>query len=158
MKTLLRAVSFSCVMVWGLDSLHAASEPERAMGVTTGPEAVFDRPVADILPQLQGATATNVNGRVGSELVFWGYRSSTGAATNLFACAMMPDVDCEARALNICRDGSARIEQKIIERGNMVKRNCRAVGNVAPGDLHPGCTNKEIQNDLLVGLANCPGN
>lgn len=158
MKTLLRAISFSCVMMWGLGPAQAAPEPDRTMGVKTGPEAVFSRPVAEILPQLQGATATNINGRVGAELVFWGYLLNNGRATNLFGCAMVEGVDCEARALNICLDGEARIQQKMTERGNMVKRECRYIGNAAPGDLHPGCTNNEIQNDLLVGLADCPGN
>lgn len=158
MKILLRRVCFLCVMASGSASVTAASAPERVMGVRAGPEEVFSRPVADIFPQLQSATATSVNGRVGPELVFWGYRTNTGAAINLFACAVIEGVDCEARAVNICRERNARIQQKIVERGNMVKRDCRAVGAVAPGDLHPGCTNNEIQNDLLVGLADCPGN
>ena len=40
-----------------------------------GPETVFDRPPAEILPALAGAKATGENGRVGPELVFWGYRA-----------------------------------------------------------------------------------
>lgn len=157
MKTLLRIVSFSCAIATTGQIVHAASEPERQMGVRAGPEQVFSRPVAEIVPQLQGATPTNRNGRVGSELVFWGYRLSNGVETNLFACAMLDGVECDTRALRICPDRNAEIEPRITESGNIVKRMCQPVGQAAVGDLHPGCTNNEIQNDLLVGLASCPG-
>jgi hypothetical protein len=158
MKILLRTISLLCLAMLLKMPAQAASEPERSMGVRGGPEQVFTRPVTELVPQLQGAVATNVNGRVGPELVFWGYRLSNGAAANLFGCALVDGVDCEARALQICANGSTRLQSSIVEPGNMVRRTCVPVGNAGVGDLRPGCTDNETTNDLLVGLVDCPGN
>jgi hypothetical protein len=158
MKTSLAINAFVAVIASLATIAAIAAEPERRMGVRAGPERVFGRPVAEIVPQLQGATATDVNGRVGAELVFWGYRLGSGGATNLFGCAMVEGVDCEARTRQICPDGEGRIQQSAVEPGNIIRRECAAVGNAAVGELHPGCINNEIQHDVLVGLVNCPGN
>ena len=47
--------------------------PARTMGVTQGPETVFEQAPGDFIPELGGARPTGENGRVGYELVFWGY-------------------------------------------------------------------------------------
>lgn len=47
--------------------------PERTEVGIGGPERVFSRPVAEIVPLLQGARRAGPNGRAGPELVFWGY-------------------------------------------------------------------------------------
>ena len=78
--------------------------PERQMNVRQGPETVFDRPPAEILPALAGAKATGENGRVGSELVFWGYEQNDGRRVFFFACALRPDFDCATRVPAICPD------------------------------------------------------
>src|ERR1043165_9663545 len=67
---------------------------KRQLGVRQGPEKVFDVPVTEIVPALAGAQPTGVNGRVGGELVFWGYALADGRKSNLFACALLADVDC----------------------------------------------------------------
>ena len=72
------------------------------MNVRQGPDTVFDRPPADILPALAGAAATGENGRVGTELVFWGYRQPDGQRVFFFACAQRPGFDCAARVPAIC--------------------------------------------------------
>ena len=64
-----------------------AYSQERAMGVRQKPDAVFSQPVEALVPELAGATATDENGRVGAELVFWGYRLGDGRTAFLFACA-----------------------------------------------------------------------
>ena len=72
------------------------------MNVRQGPETVFEPPPAEIFPALEGATATGENGRVGSELVFWGYEQRDGRRVFLFACALAPDLDCATRVPAIC--------------------------------------------------------
>ena len=67
-------------VVFAVNNLHAESRaiPERQMNVSQGPDSVFNTDVSEIMPRLKGATATNENGRVGNELVFWGYRLADG--------------------------------------------------------------------------------
>ena len=55
MKTLLHGIGFLCVM--GVAIGADAAEPDRTLGVRAGPEEVFSKPVPQILPELQGATA-----------------------------------------------------------------------------------------------------
>ena len=75
------------------------------MKVKQGPETVFDRPPAEILPALAGAKATGENGRVGPELVFWGYEHDDGRRVFFFACAQAARVRlCDARARHLSRD------------------------------------------------------
>src|SRR5512134_2766521 len=80
----------------------AGSAVEREMNVTQGPDSVFDRPPAEILPALVGAKPTGENGRVGSELVFWGYEQADGRRVFFFACAQVGEVDCAERVQAIC--------------------------------------------------------
>ena len=128
--------------------------PERSMNVTAGPELVFDRAVAEILPQLSTASPTGTNGRVGNELVFWGYRLQDNRQVNLFACAMLPDVDCEERIRLICpASGEELVRQE--EAGKVRHLNCHIVGKAGVGDLLPNCEDREKSNDLLIGLMQC---
>jgi hypothetical protein len=62
-----------------------ADEHERQMNVRQGPDAVFDRPVGELLPILAGSRETGENGRVGNELVFWGFELADGRQAFLFA-------------------------------------------------------------------------
>ena len=48
------------------------------MGLRQEPSTVFSEPVERLVPELEGATATGQNGRVGGELVFWGYKLRDG--------------------------------------------------------------------------------
>ncbi len=139
-------------------SLHAnADEPLRTMGVRAGPEKVFSRPVEAILPDLKGATATRVNGRVGMELVFWGYQLNSGKTVQLFACMKLEGVNCEARIPRICRNGMGTVLNSVTEPGDVVKRACEVIAHATVGELHPGCTDTEMSNNLQVGLVSCPG-
>ena len=119
-----------------------------------GPDRVFVRPVADILPQLAGATATDVTGRVGRELVFWEYRLRDGRLANLYVCARAENVDCESRGAAVCPAGGdvlARGE----EPGRVRRMNCTTVGVAQPGELFPNCQVRELEDRLLVGLVEC---
>ncbi len=135
-----------------------AEEPVRKMGVNIGPERVFERPVVELIPELKGAVATHVNGRVGNELVFWGYRLGNGKSVQLFACTELNGTNCQSRIQLICEKGSGTVLGSVMEPGSVVKRDCNAVADAHVGDMHPGCTDKEIENNLLVGLVTCPGN
>lgn len=124
------------------------------MTVTGGPERVFDRPVADLLPELAGATATGENGRVGNELVFWGFRLADNRQANLFACALLENVDCESRLRAVCPAGGRELS-RATQRGLIRELDCKAVSIVGTGDLTPNCEDRENTSDLLVGLMEC---
>jgi hypothetical protein len=127
---------------------------EREMNVQQGPEAVFSVPVASIFPVLETAEATGRNGRVGDELVFWGYRLGDGRQVDLVACAETADVDCAARERQVCPSGMERLAQTTAE-GLVRRRHCTRVATVAPGELHPGCTDRDAHRDLVVSLVQC---
>jgi len=133
----------------------AADEPSREMNVTQGPDSVFDRSPAEIMPALVGATPTGENGRVGSEFVFWGYRTDAGREVFLFACAAGPDVDCAARTQAACPAGNAAVLETAAASGNVVRRSCRAFSVTGPGDVRPGCDDRTESSGLVVGLLSC---
>ncbi len=127
---------------------------ERTMGVSAGPENVFSQPVSEIVPELANAVATGTNGRVGSEMVFWGYRLQDNRDVNLFACAMLDDVDCDERISKICPTGGQE-QARVYEPGTVRHINCRPIGIAAPGDLLPNCEDYDRSYDLMVGLMQC---
>ena len=127
---------------------------KRQLGVRQGPEKVFDAPVAEIVPALAGAKPTGVNGRVGGELVFWGYNLADGRKANLFACALLPDVDCAMRVQAVCPAGVKQQESREVP-GKLVHRVCRPVATTQPSTAHAGCDDDENQANLLVGLVEC---
>jgi hypothetical protein len=129
--------------------------PARQMNVRQGPETVFDRPPAEILPALADATPTGENGRVGTELVFWGYEQRGGRRVFFFACAQEPEVDCSARALAICPTTTTVLETAEAS-GTAVRRSCRTFSVTAPGDLRRGCDDRlDGSASLAVGLVSC---
>ncbi len=132
----------------------AQQAPERRMNVRQGPETVFDRPPAEILPLLTGAKATGENGRVGSELVFWGFAQANGRNVFMFACAPSPEVNCTERVALICPAGGTVLDERQSD-GNIVKRDCRNIAISAPGDLRPGCEDREANEGLVVGVVSC---
>lgn len=133
------------------------SQPVRTMGVTKGPELVFGRPVADVLPVLAGAEPTGNNGRVGGEFVFWSYRLADGRDVLFHACAPLDGVDCAARARLICAKGrEPQFLDTARNSGEVRRMQCLAVGQAAPGELHPGCAETEFDEELIIGLASCP--
>jgi hypothetical protein len=132
----------------------AQQAPERQMNVRQGPETVFDRPPADIVPLLAGAKVTGENGRVGSELVFWGFAQPDGRNVFMFACAPSLEVNCAERVALICPAGGTVLDERQND-GNIVKRDCRNVGVAAPGELRPGCEDREANEDLVVGVVSC---
>ena len=132
----------------------AQSPPERQMNVTQGPERVFDEPVEQILPSLAGAKPTGENGRVGNELVFWGYELADGRDVFFFACALLPDVSCPDRVPLICTANSTVLETSEVG-GNVTRRRCSDIAITAPGNPRPGCTQAEQSTPLMVGLVAC---
>jgi len=131
-----------------------AQAQERRMGVSQMPDTVFSQPVDALVPELAGATPTNENGRVGSELVFWGYRLEDGRQTYLFACAMSETVNCDERVQLICPNRTDVIRSSTVD-GTVTRMQCRNISVSAPGDLRPGCTDKPAAAPLAVGLVSC---
>jgi hypothetical protein len=137
-----------------LGAVGQEETPERQMNVKQGPESVFDRPPADILPALVGATATGENGRVGPELVFWGYEQPDKRRVFFFACALRPEFDCATRVPGICPATTTVLETRETS-GTLVRRNCRNVAIAGPGDVRPGCADRAETASLAVGLVTC---
>jgi opacity protein-like surface antigen len=127
---------------------------ERQMNVRHGPETVFDQPVAELMPQLADAQATGENGRIGGELVFWGYRMADGSTSWLFACALVSGVDCEERIPRIC-PVQTEVQARGEYVGKVIHRSCREVCTVSPGDMRPCCDDRAHQTPLAIGLVTC---
>ena len=153
--TLLAAVILSGV--FAANNIFAASgpTPERKMNVRQGPDSVFDKDVAEIMPRLKGATATNENGRVGNELVFWGYRLANNELVYFYACANLEGVDCTRRSNAICPVKTQVIEQS--DRSGRISRfKCDAICNVHPPNGVSTCCRETVEdNPLVVGLVSC---
>lgn len=132
----------------------ATGEEQRAMGVTQPPESVFAMPPESIVPALAGATPTGENGRVGGELVFWGYALADGRPVWFFACAPVRDIDCAERIQAICPSGTTVIEEGL-HGGTIVERRCRELATAHPGEIRPGCVDTDSELELVVGLASC---
>ena len=146
------------LFLWGLftvnELLAETVVPERTMNVRQGPETVFDTDVAEILPQLKGATATQENGRIGNELVFWGYRQASGDPVYLYACAPLEGVDCLRRSKVICPVDTQVISQS--DRSGQISRiQCAAVCDVRSVEVLPCCRESVEQNPLMVGVVKC---
>lgn len=130
------------------------NEPERQMNVQQGPDAVFAEPPDQIFSELAGATATNENGRIGNELVFWGYRLADGRDAYLVGCAIIDNVDCAEREARVCPTGTQVIARGMSD-GLVRELSCKSIATVAPGDTHPGCTDKERSQSVHVSLVSC---
>ena len=103
---------------------------------------------------MAGAKATGENGRVGPELVFWGYEYDDGRRVFFFACAKRPDFDCATRVPAICPVTTTVLETRDAS-GTTVRRSCRNVATVRPGDIRPGCAEQTESAALAVGLVSC---
>ncbi|HUF72847.1 MAG TPA: hypothetical protein VMR74_08115 [Gammaproteobacteria bacterium] len=133
----------------------SGEELQRQMNVRQGPDSVFAQAApGEIFPELAGATATGENGRVGNELVFWGYRLADGRDAYLVACAMIDAVDCAARENLVCEDGSTVLSRGTAP-GLVRKVSCRSIATVGVGDTRPGCTDTEQTEELAVALMSC---
>ncbi len=133
-----------------------AGAQERRMDVKQRPDAVFSEPVSSLLPQLAGATATGENGRIGNELVFWGYKLGDGRRAFLFACAPGGDVNCDERVPMICL-ARPNVLTTGAANGNVTHRQCREIASTKVGDLHPGCVDTVENVPLSIGLVSCGG-
>ena len=156
MKLVLKIlVIITWAWVTGMALAETMYIPERKMNVQQGPDAVFDEDVGEILPDLKGASATMENGRVGNELVFWGYRLADGEQGYFYACAPLEDVDCEGRVQAICP-----VETRVVartERSGLISRlQCEAICGGTPGGILPCCKELMENNTLMVGLVQCP--
>jgi len=148
-RTLRHALAAICAL--GATLVHSQ---ERKMGVTQAAETVFDEPIGTLLPELEGATATGENGRVGSELVFWGYRLGDGRPAFLFACAPHEGVNCEERVQMICLDRT-NVLRTGTAAGHVVHRVCSPVALAKPGDTRPGCVDTAGTVAVMIGLVSC---
>jgi hypothetical protein len=142
------AAGLSCLAVF------ASAAQERVMGVRQEPASVFSEPVDRLLPELAGATATGENGRVGGELVFWGYMLRDGKPVFLFACARSETVNCDERVQLIC-PARTNVLRSSTTGGDITRRTCRFVATAAPGDTRPGCTDNLEPAELAIGLVSC---
>lgn len=128
------------------------AEPRRT--ARPGPEAVFDRPVGEILPALAGAKLAGSSRRVGDELVFWPYELADGRGVSLFACAPVRNVDCAQRAQSICATTTEVLETRETI-GTVVRRVCSGLVTTFGGEARAGCRDTEVDVELLVGLVEC---
>jgi len=133
---------------------EAGETPERSMNVTQGPEVVFDTDVAEILPELKGAVASKENGRIGNELVFWGYRLANGEPAYFYACANLEGVDCALRSKAICPVQTQVVTQSD-RSGQMSRFKCDAICEVRPGMVLPCCKESMEDSPMIVGLVKC---
>jgi hypothetical protein len=131
-----------------------AGAQERRMDVKQPPDAVFSEPVSSLLPQLAGAKATGENGRVGNELVFWGYKLDDGRRAFLFACAPTADVNCDDRVPMICL-ARANVLTTGAASGNVTHRQCHQLSSAKVGDVRPGCFDTVESLSLSIGLVSC---
>lgn len=157
-KHVLRSLFLAASVLLTACASHAPAprEPMRTMGVSRGPELVFAQPVDELMPILQGATATGRNGRVGGELVFWSYRLADGRDVLLQACAALEGIDCAARSQRVCPAGLPQPLQGLELSGEVRHLHCRPVGQAAPGDLRPNCTDLERTSPLQVAVVAYP--
>ena len=154
--TLVYALSLACAACQGVSvPPPSAGEPERIESPIGGPERVFERPIAEIVPALQNANQVGPNGRVGYELVFWGYELAGGQRATLVACAVLPGVDCEARRTKVCPSGTGATLFSGEQGGEVRYRNCQAVGIAQPGDLTPNCSETEQTQAIELHLLRC---
>lgn len=135
-------------------SAGLGEEAERQMNVRQGPASVFAEPPGQIFSELAGATATDENGRIGNELVFWGYRLADGREVYLVACAMIDTIDCAARESRVCQTES-RVLSRGTSQGLVRQIECKSIATAAPGDIRPGCTDTERSQELAVALVTC---
>jgi hypothetical protein len=151
-------ISIGCAAAATLAAVVAspglAQEPRREMNVQQGPESVFAEVPGQIFPALENAMPTGMNGRIGNELVFWGFRQSNGRHVYLVACAMLARIDCTARESRVCSSGTEVIARSTSQ-GLVRELNCRSIATVAPGDIRPGCTDRETPKELAVSLVTC---
>lgn len=151
-----RSISVFAVLVIAAagSSASLSEEVERQMNVRQGPDSVFSETPGQIFPELADATATDQNGRVGNELVFWGYRLADGREVYLVACAMIDEIDCAARESRVCETAS-RVLSRGASPGLVREINCKSIATAAPGDIRPGCTDTQQSQELAVTLMTC---
>ena len=155
-RTVGLALALACAACRGVTvPPPAAREPERIESRIGGPERVFERPIAEIVPALQNANQVGPNGRVGYELVFWGYELAGGQRATLVACAILPGVDCKERRAKVCPLGTAATLFSGEHGGEVRYRNCQAVGIAQPGDLTPNCAETEQTQPIEIHLMRC---
>ncbi|MEY4641077.1 MAG: hypothetical protein RLZZ227_1071 [Pseudomonadota bacterium] len=129
--------------------------PQRIVSDIGSPQRVFARPVTEIVPGLQGARASGPNGRVGTELVFWGYELEGTGPAYLAACAFLSDTECEARLPEVCPSGAIEVLSRHEESGKVRYLDCQAIGVASPGDLTPTCADTADVQPVTVTLLSC---
>jgi hypothetical protein len=87
--------------------------------------------------------------------VFWGYELEGNRPAYLTACAVLPDVDCEARLPEVCPSGSAEVLSRHEEDGKVRYLDCQAFGVATPGDLTPNCADSSQVQPVALTLLSC---
>ncbi len=143
------------ICLWAVGCVAAAAEEPLVpqMNVKLGPETVFLQAPTELFPALAGAQRTEEAGRVGNEMVFWGYHQKSGARVFLFACAQVAEVDCQQRAQAVC--SNVKVLDMQMASGNVVRRTCRTMATTAPGDVRPGCDDRVEPTPLAIGVLSC---
>lgn len=149
-----RTMIIASALVCGATGSGVAHAQQEHEAVRQGPESVFEEPVERIFDVLVDATATGPNARIGREFVYWGYTLADGRDVFLFACAPLEDVNCEARRDAICPAGNTLIARSELV-GRVRQVQCRSIAVSAPGDLRPGCSDQEVENQLDAGIVQC---
>lgn len=151
----LSALRWTCLALAGAATgVVNADEAKREMNVNQGPESVFSVAVGEIFPELDVARATDRNGRVGNELVFWGYTLADGRNVELVACTVLGNVDCEARTALVCPGGLDVLSQGTAP-GLVRRMHCTSIATVGAGDRRPGCSDRSTSQELVVSLVQC---
>ena len=153
-----RAILLILIFVLAACQSFSTPQPERVSRTLVnvgGPERVFARPLVAFMPELQQATVAQERGRVGGELVFWAYDLPGGERRWLYACAILPDVDCAARATLVCPAGQPTVLINREEPGAVRQMFCEPVGQALPGDLYPNCTENTATRPVMLGLLSC---
>ena len=127
MNKLVVLLSLCCAL--GAAGQEETPEREMTSGKARSRSSTGRRPRS--CRRLAGAKATGENGRVGPELVFWGYEQADGRRVFFFACAQRPDFDCATRVPAICPATTTVLETRETS-GTLVRRNCRNVAIAAP--------------------------
>ena len=154
MKSKTIKVMTAAVLCLALPTAVLSDTPQKTMNVRQGPETVFTKPVAEIVPGLSGATASGQNGRVGNEFVFWGFKLADGSKAYLYACAPVEGVDCLERRAKIC-SASTKVISENKSVGEVQKLSCKVMCVADATSEHPCCSGAQEESELQVGLVSC---
>jgi hypothetical protein len=123
--------------------------------VSQGPESVFTQPVSSLFPELSGAARTQDSGKVGDELVYWGYKLADGSSVMLYACAIKDGIDCNERVNGICGT-QATSGQSLRTTGRVTHYECKkSCQPELENSARTCCTRTIAPGPVQAGLVSC---